>query len=84
MPDEICALTNLEELSWRGELPADLDGCEDDYADDYEGTPDQAARVFALPKEFSSLRKLRVLKLDCHPGMTELPPQVCAIYQLGA
>ncbi len=70
-------LTDLEELSLTGELPCDLDGCAVDYDDDYTGAPDQAAQDFALPKGFGRLRKLRVLRLDCHMGMWELPSQVC-------
>ncbi|CAL8461572.1 g1103 [Coccomyxa elongata] len=77
LPEEICALTDLEELSWRGALPCDVVGkYGDDYTDDYNGAPDQAQRPFTLPKEFRRLKKLRVLKLDCHIAMTELPPRV--------
>lgn len=75
LPEEICALTDLEELSWRGALPCD-DG--DDYTDEYDAAPDQAQRPFTLPKGFGRLRMLRVLKLDCWTSMTELPPQVRA------
>ncbi|BDA42053.1 probable leucine-rich repeat protein SHOC-2 [Coccomyxa sp. Obi] len=75
LPEEICALTGLEELSWRGALPCD-------EGDDYYGAPDQAQHPFTLPKEFGRLRKLRVLKLDCHTGMTQLPPQVLELTSL--
>lgn len=74
IPSAICDLTNLEELNLQGEIPYDFD---DGFDVDDEDSPAAAAlHAFALPERFACLKRLRILRLDGHAGMTHLPIQV--------